>query len=145
MSEQEIKEIVPKIDELKTLDEKTVSEIYSTISLRYEEVGSDSGQSFLVDGDSLLLDLFSDATIDWIHGGQFLHLSYALEKRLHHLMEADRSFNVVFFDCLEGIWTNPTHQLAREIIIRHLSSIASTPVYRFFNWWDKSEKKRCKI
>ncbi|KAJ7386933.1 hypothetical protein OS493_003891 [Desmophyllum pertusum] len=35
---------------------------------------------FLIDGDSLLLELLGEKSLDWSHGGQFLHLTYLLER-----------------------------------------------------------------
>lgn len=39
---------------------------------------------FLIDGDSLLLELLGEQTLDWSNGGQFLHLTYLLERFLQH-------------------------------------------------------------
>ena len=42
---------------------------------------------FLIDGDSLLLELLGERSLDWNHGGQFLHLSYLLERFLQYFTD----------------------------------------------------------
>jgi hypothetical protein len=46
------------------------------------DLGRDVGQTFIVDGDSLLLDAFSNPLLDWSRGGQFLHLTFIIESFL---------------------------------------------------------------
>lgn len=42
---------------------------------------------FLIDGDSLLLDLFGERRLDWSNGGQFLHLTYLVERFLQYFTD----------------------------------------------------------
>ena len=42
---------------------------------------------FLIDGDSLLLDLLGDWSLDWRNGGQFLHLIYLVEQFLQYFTD----------------------------------------------------------
>jgi len=42
---------------------------------------------FLIDGDSLLLDLFGERRLDWNNGGQFLHLTYLVERFLQYFTD----------------------------------------------------------
>lgn len=42
---------------------------------------------FLIDGDSLLLELLGEESLDWSHGGQFLHLTYLLERFLQYFTD----------------------------------------------------------
>lgn len=42
---------------------------------------------FLIDGDSLLLDLLGERSLDWRNGGQFLHLTYLVERFLQHFTD----------------------------------------------------------
>ena len=42
---------------------------------------------FLIDGDSLLLDILGDWSLDWRNGGQFLHLIYLVEQFLQYFTD----------------------------------------------------------
>lgn len=42
---------------------------------------------FLIDGDSLLLELLEETTLDWTNGGQFLHLTYLVECFLQYFTD----------------------------------------------------------
>ena len=42
---------------------------------------------FLIDGDSLLLEVLSEKSLDWSSGGQFLHLIYLAERFLQNFTE----------------------------------------------------------
>lgn len=42
---------------------------------------------FLIDGDSLLLDLLGERSLDWSNGGQFLHLTYLVERFLQYFTD----------------------------------------------------------
>lgn len=42
---------------------------------------------FLIDGDSLLLDLLGDWSLDWRNGGQLLHLIYLVEQFLQYFTD----------------------------------------------------------
>ena len=46
---------------------------------------------FLIDGDSLLLELLGEKTLDWSNGGQFLHLTYLLERFLQYFTDKGKS------------------------------------------------------
>ena len=56
---------------------------------RYLNILSDfvDAEIFLIDGDSLLLELFGEDSLDWSHGGQFLHLTYLLERFLQYFTD----------------------------------------------------------
>lgn len=41
----------------------------------------------MIDGDSLLLELLGEESLDWSHGGQFLHLTYLLERFLQYFTD----------------------------------------------------------
>ncbi|CAH3109022.1 unnamed protein product, partial [Pocillopora meandrina] len=98
---------------------------------------------FLIDGDSLLLELLCQNSLDWQHGGQFLHLTYLLERFLQYFKDKGGVFHVVFFEEMEIIWrSRPSMLLARQALILHLqhntpftieTSIASV--------WDKHWKE----
>eukprot|EP00808_Paulinella_micropora_P023665 g16051.t1 len=125
-----------EFDKFATFDQKFLEKVFRTaIKFNYGEVGSDSAQAFLVDGDSLLLDLLSHPKLDYSYGGQLLQLIYLLEVRVNNMLEAERIFEVVFFKALTGIWKNPNHLLAREVVKRHLKSLAGIKVHEIDNWW----------
>ena len=42
---------------------------------------------FLIDGDSLLLEIVGEKSLDWNNGGQFLHLTYLTERFLQKFTE----------------------------------------------------------
>eukprot|EP01122_Echinamoeba_exundans_P005175 TRINITY_DN15344_c0_g1_i1.p1 TRINITY_DN15344_c0_g1~~TRINITY_DN15344_c0_g1_i1.p1 ORF type:complete len:1714 (-),score=344.76 TRINITY_DN15344_c0_g1_i1:9-5150(-) len=107
------------------------------------EVGA--AELFLIDGDSLLLDLLhsEDANIDWSYGGQFLHLTFMVERYLSWFKQRGGNFRVVFFDCNRALWIKPNAQddlkvwsrlAARECIIRHLQTNTDIIVDVFDSW-----------
>jgi hypothetical protein len=62
---------------------------------------------FIVDGDSLLVELLSASSLDWSHGGQYLHLIFLLERFLQTFRQRQdpkHSFNIVFFKENRGLW-----------------------------------------
>ncbi|KAM7443056.1 putative ATP-dependent RNA helicase ddx60 [Porites harrisoni] len=76
---------------------------------------------FLIDGDSLLLDLFGERRLDWSNGGQFLHLTYLVERFLQYFTDKGGVFHIVFFKDMEIIWRGqPSMLLARQALILHL-------------------------
>ena len=82
-------------------------------------------QVVLVDGDCLLLEAFTDRTLDWDHGGQYLHLTYLVEKTLNGFRRKNARVHVVFFRLMESAWSSSTGGdlsclLARKAVIRHL-------------------------
>jgi hypothetical protein len=98
-------------------------------SRRVDLVGDFAGsERFLVHGESLLLECFSDQNIDFDPGYQLLHASYAVEKFLHALVSRRCNFHIAFFDdfqefCVPQSASSGTiekYLLARAAIIRHL-------------------------
>lgn len=96
--------------------------IYEELTLRHEDIGADNDQIFLIEGDSLLLEILSDPLLDWKQGGQMLHVLYALEQYIRRFQEGGRVFRFVFFHCFGGVaWADsPFVQLIRETVLRHL-------------------------
>lgn len=93
-------------------------------------VGDYAGDElFLVDGDSLLLHVFSDEKLDFFPGFQLLHATYMVEVFLHALLRRKCRFHVVFFADNARLCIPPSapstlnsrYLLAREAIIQHLS------------------------
>jgi ATP-dependent RNA helicase DDX60 len=92
-------------------------------------VGDYAGDElFLIEGDSLLLQCFSDNNLDFSHGLQLLHVTYLVEKLLSQLKQRRCVFHIVFFSdhaqiCIppnadKRLW--PKYRLAREAILQHL-------------------------
>jgi hypothetical protein len=98
-------------------------------SRRVDLVGDFAGsERFLVHGESLLLQCFSDKNLDFEPGYQLLHASYGVEKFLHGLVSRRCNFHIAFFDDYQNVCV-PRHAspansekylLARAAIIRHL-------------------------
>lgn len=59
------------------------------IYFRYINILTDfvDAEIFLIDGDSLLLELLGERSLDWNNGGQFLHLTYLLERFLQYFTD----------------------------------------------------------
>lgn len=98
-------------------------------SRRVDLVGDFAGsERFLVHGESLLLQCFSDPHIDFDPGYQLLHASYAVEKFLQGLVSRCCNFHIAFFDDHEDLCVpqdaspevSEKYLLARAAIIRHL-------------------------
>ncbi|KAF2871247.1 DEAD/DEAH box helicase-like protein [Massariosphaeria phaeospora] len=107
-----------------------VLEWYSKLySRRVDIVGDYAGNElFLIEGDSLLLECFSDKHIDFDPGFQLLHATYVVEHFLRGLVSRRCSFHIAFFDqhrelCVPLFVSTANREkylLARAAIIRHL-------------------------
>ncbi|KAI9840404.1 MAG: hypothetical protein M1838_004074 [Thelocarpon superellum] len=92
-------------------------------------VGDYAGQElFLVEGDSLLLECFSNSKLDFGYGLQVLHATYAVEHYLQNLVRRKCNFHLTFVEehrelCIP-VDAPAEHRekylLARAAIIRHL-------------------------
>ncbi|KAI9757509.1 MAG: hypothetical protein M4579_003422 [Chaenotheca gracillima] len=94
-------------------------------------VGDYAGKElFLIEGDSMLLECFQDARIDFENGFQLLHAVYAVESFLENFVRRKCNFHVAFFDGHEHICippdSNPAHRqkylLARSVVRKHLEA-----------------------
>ncbi len=83
----------------------------------------------VIDGNALLYNLLTNEEhLDWTtHGGQFLHLTWTLEKFIKNLRERQVNFDVVFNACsqlyfigLEDKFDASSIQLARTMMEKHL-------------------------
>jgi hypothetical protein len=107
-----------------------ILEWYSKLySRRVDLVGDFAGsERFLVHGESLLLQCFSDKHLDFDPGFQLVHASYAVEKFLYGLVSRRCNFHIAFFDDYQDLCTpqssspatSEKYLLARSAIIRHL-------------------------
>ncbi|KAK8167643.1 DEAD/DEAH box helicase-like protein [Phyllosticta citrichinensis] len=100
-------------------------------SRRVDLVGDYAGsEPFLVAGDSLLLECFSDDLLDFQDGYQMLHAAWLVERFLSNLNQRKCNFDLVFFDdhehlCIPSHTTGPAaakYLLARAVILRHLQA-----------------------
>src|SRR4051794_1474381 len=79
---------------------KDIPTTYSQLpSRRVDLIGDYAGNElFLIEGDSLLLQCFSESHLDFEHGFQMLHACYLVENFLKHLKDRKCCFHVSFFD-----------------------------------------------
>ena len=95
-------------------------------------------EMFLIDGDSLLMELALDENLDWTYSGQLLHLVYLFERYLHLFVRKDGVFEIVFFKNFDKVWkSQPCIYLARKVIMRHLqANVCYKVLYEFESPWD---------
>ena len=95
-------------------------------------------EMFLIDGDSLLMELSLEQNLDWTYSGQMLHLVYLIERYLHLFDRKSGVFQIVFFKAFENIWKmQPCIYLARKIIMLHLQENVSYKIlFHFESPWD---------
>jgi len=102
---------------------KALATSLSSLCPQFITVLSDFGETekFVIEGDSLLLHVFSDPALDFSHGGQFLHLTFVVETFLFELIKRGAHFCVVFFASHKAIWqAHGAKCVARSLLIRHL-------------------------
>lgn len=112
-------------------------------SRRVDLVGDYAGtELFLIEGDALLLEAFSDPKLDFRGQSlQLLHATYTVELFLKRLSDRNCHFEIIFFDDHELLSIPPTsdpkdaykYLLARAAIIRHLDKnvVGDFPVRHF--------------
>ena len=95
-------------------------------------------EMFLIDGDSLLMELALDESLDWTYSGQLLHLVYLFERYLHLFVRKDGVFEIVFFKNFNEVWkSQPCIYLARNVIMQHLqANVRYKVLYEFESPWD---------
>mmetsp|Transcript_25411 Transcript_25411/g.83563 ORF Transcript_25411/g.83563 Transcript_25411/m.83563 type:complete len:832 (+) Transcript_25411:16-2511(+) len=95
----------------------------------------------VADADALLLHLLQTSRLDWAHGGQFLHLTYLLERLVAGLVERDVRLVVVFFATGKSAWASCEGAwgagggLARSAAKAHLRSLGVSVETRFSAPW----------
>ncbi|KAJ5782615.1 hypothetical protein N7457_004389 [Penicillium paradoxum] len=115
------------------MDSSIVLDWYRTLNSRVVDLVGDfaGNELFIIEGDSLLLQCFSDKKLDFNPGFQVLHATYLAEQLLQKLQQRKCVFQVVFFTqntplCIPPGIHGDLHKrylLAREAIIQHLLSI----------------------
>ncbi|KAM0695476.1 hypothetical protein Q7P36_005835 [Cladosporium allicinum] len=117
--------------EAETDEDKVLRSYKKLLSRRVDLVGDYAGtELFLIEGDSLLLRCFDDASLDFNPGLQLLHATYNVEHFLHNLAFRKCNFHIAFFDCNRKLCIPAAsdeqdaskYLLAREAIIRHLQT-----------------------
>ncbi|PSN57547.1 hypothetical protein C0J52_01638 [Blattella germanica] len=97
-----------------------------------------SNAVFLVDGDSLLLNIMGNKNYDSSNGGQMLHLIYLCERLLQLFHRKGGRFEIIFFNIWNQAWTEePTLLLARSVLKHHLKFNMSFVIHEFESVWDK--------
>jgi hypothetical protein len=130
------------ISEPETASEEEVAalaacgEAYSQhVKLCREYVIEDNDQVFLVDLDTLVLDVLSSTELDWSCGAPTLQCIYVLEKLLDLLRRNKRVFDVVSFDCFEQFVLSPAYRFVRALLARHIATQTDVSLVNFKGWW----------
>lgn len=105
---------------------------YAGLGAKYLDLVSDyqGNERFFIEGDSLLLECFSDAQLDFDPDFQLLHAVWLVERYLSNLSRRGCFFDVVFFDRHADSCVPPSakssskYLLARAAIIKHLKNHA---------------------
>lgn len=116
-----------------------VEEAFLTMRKFYSNLldGLGATDSFVLDGNAVLLELLGDARMDWAHGGQFLQLRWLLESLVASVAKANTArlpFYIVFFDASGDVLPGATATLARALASRWLPALG-IPILRFSSWW----------
>ncbi|KAJ5431201.1 hypothetical protein N7445_008933 [Penicillium cf. griseofulvum] len=119
------------------MDRHVVLDWYNNLDSRVVDLVGDfvGDELFIIEGDSLLLQCFSNEKLDFNPGFQVLHATYLAEKLLQKLQQRKCFFEVVFFAenaplCIpKGVHKDlhARYLLAREAIIQHLVSVRVQP------------------
>lgn len=109
---------------------KLLKAYHNLSARRVDSVGDYAGnETFLIDGDSILLRCFQDKRLDMREGLQLLHAVYIVETFLYDLVRHKCRFHIAFFESLADLCI-PEHvpasyhdryRLVRAVVIRHLS------------------------
>jgi hypothetical protein len=119
--------------------------IYNSLVLRYDDVSAEPDQAFVIDGDSLILELLADPLIKFSgkatsesekalpagSGGEFLHFFFLLERSIDKFRSGGRTFRVQFFDITQNLYNRYDYLTLRELSISHLEHHCKVLVNRF--------------
>ena len=100
-----------------------------------------SGDFFIIEGDSLLLDALASLCRDPSHGVQMLQLFYLIESFLDSLQKClNSNFCFVFFQQHKSFWQqSPCYSLARSALQSHLQCTLPQTVHTKFACWDSGD------
>ncbi len=118
------------VEVVQVADKSPINTWYAACRPRFIDlVGDYAGRElFLLEGDSLLRECFSDDRLDFHDGFQMLHAVFVVERFLENLIKRHCRFHIAFYDmhntlCVPiGVSKNrqSRYLLARSVIIRHL-------------------------
>lgn len=95
-----------------------------------------SVDSFIIDGDALLLECVANPHNDLRHGGQPLYLIYLIEIFIYSLKNClNACFSFVFFENHASIWEGDAFlRLTRRTLQHHLKCLAHQSTHAFPSW-----------
>ncbi len=109
---------------------------------KYDLLEEGARMFLLIEGDALVADLINNPFLDFKHGGQFLHLTFLLERFIKEKALRGAQLVFIFFQCFEQTLyskRNASHDwkrlLVRRLVLTHLSEELKMPVKIFKNWW----------
>lgn len=124
----------PKDGSLKNINTNTNGYRYRGLFTRVIDIVGDfaGDETIILDGDSVLLRIFSDPLLDFQQGFQLLHEIYLVEQFLSNLKRRHCNFVLVFFDCHREVCipydtfiSNDKDVMARKKIKYHLAREAT--------------------
>ncbi|PRW57760.1 DEAD DEAH box [Chlorella sorokiniana] len=119
-----------------------VRQRYASLRPFYSNLLDDFGatDTFVVDGDALLVELLGSERLDWSHGGQFLQLRAQLEQFVAGVQAANSAglrWWVAWFDCNRGLLPGGAAHAARALTAACLLGTLGVPALRFPSWWSE--------
>ncbi len=119
------------------------TDLISKVSFRTYDLLEEGARMFLlIEGDALVADLINNPLLDFKHGGQFLHLTFLLERFIKEKALRGAQLVFIFFQCFEQTLyskRNASHDwqrlLVRRLVLTHLNEELQMPVKIFKNWW----------
>ena len=120
---------------------------YANVGAKYLDlIGDYAGkEKFFIEGDSLLLECFSEPQLDFDPGFQLLHAAYLVERYLHNLQRRGCLFDIVFFEENSRLCVPPSSKheskylVARAAILHHLQIRASCTDIQIFQSPDDAD------
>jgi hypothetical protein len=70
-----------------------------------------------------------DRSVDWTHGGQFLHLLWTIEEFLNNLLISGIKFDLIFFESHVALWQDPAMLCFRALLISHLKNNTTITIH----------------
>lgn len=118
----------------------TVQERYAGLRPFYSNLLDDLGatDTFVIDGDALMLELLGGERMDWRSGGQFLALRAELERFVAGINAANTAhlkWWTVFFNSNSALLPGAAAQAARALAQAWLPGALGVQTLRFDSWW----------
>lgn len=114
-----------------------VSNIFNNTKPIYEMIGEDNHTFFLIDFDSILIELIEAPQFKFLHNLQTLSIIHCLERRLTNFYIGKKKPIIIAFKVLERMWPSMSNDIffLRKLLIMHLQVIKKIPIYIFEEWW----------